>query len=371
MSACQSPQMWPRSRRTDSTSSQCEITRRSCHAPARPAVADGVDPASPPSSRAHASASRRRARSSSRSWTGPRSPVAWIRSARTARERSAPPPYLDRREEVVTRVCRLCADFETARPRAGSRSSPSGCDCSRPGRRARAPPVELIDEPVRSRRGGPRRAHDAPRSPRRGSSARPRARPGHRERLTTFRFLAARSPAAARCRRGDPRDDRSCSEWNGSCWKSDSSQRSSASARSASASASPSRTKGSAARGRGTVERVGSPGGGVAMGRTGRIPRGAVERLEEHGAGGCSGAAVARAGWLRGCVSAIPAGALGMSLLLPSAGSVARRRSTDAARARSAIESRPSPSGWRRASSLFGGGPVLDALAELPALPLL
>ena len=81
---------------------------------------------------------------------------------------------------------------------------------------------------------------------------------------------------------------RSCSDANGSAWKSESSQRSSASASSRSSSAIVRRPRSLFARSAvsGSI-RTGSPGGGVAaIGSTGRIPYGRqVEPLEEDGAG--------------------------------------------------------------------------------------
>ena len=91
---------------------------------------------------------------------------------------------------------------------------------------------------------------------------------------------AAPSSTAARSSHVSPSsaasEPRSCSDRNGSCWKSDSSQRSSASASAASPSARPSRAEQlRAPPAAERVEAVGSPGGCVAaIGSTARIPNG-------------------------------------------------------------------------------------------------
>ena len=88
---------------------------------------------------------------------------------------------------------------------------------------------------------------------------------------------------------------RNCSERNGSCWKSDSSQRSSASARTLSASARLRRSSSSPASApRNESRRVASPGGCVAaIGRTGRIPNGRPSSVSNNTGPAESGAAVA------------------------------------------------------------------------------
>src|SRR5512132_2806074 len=109
--------MWPDPRWTASTSSQCEITHGSCHAPTPPVDAPRrhlphhlLPPGPTPPLRGGEPGAPREARA------GPRSPVAWTRSARTARERSVLPPCSARSPEPETGVCRLRAEWVTCSP---------------------------------------------------------------------------------------------------------------------------------------------------------------------------------------------------------------------------------------------------------------
>ena len=320
VSDCQSPQMWPSSRRTTVTSSQCAITHRSCHAPAPPAVArpqrrrHHLLPPCPRLRLAEESAElaeeldRARVR-----------PSHGLDPRRTAPARSAPPPWSDRspvtRDGCVPASCRFRDDadappsadecaYEAARRRSGA-SSPSSARSSR----VRARPGRRRAGPRRASAGRPRGPGTPPPRPRRAARASPWSASravglGLEEHATRSGQVEPKSAARA---------PRSCSDLKGSCWNSESSQRSSASARVVSPSASASRTSSSAASAaRNSSSRVGSPGGCVAaIGSTGRMPKGRPSSVSKSTGPAASGAAVARRIALT--ASAISAGASGDS----------------------------------------------------------
>ena len=109
------------------------------------------------------------------------------------------------------------------------------------------------------------------------------------ERLAPLGVLFEEDRGPKRPRRTEERGERRAEllERNGSCWNSDSSQRSSASARYVSASAIPSRTSSSAASRRGIVEprRLAREAASPRSGARADAVRAAVERLEQDRAG--------------------------------------------------------------------------------------
>ena len=328
------PAMWPRSPRQVRTSSQCEITSRSCHAPApRAGHSTARAPASPPSgSRPRLGLLEQR----------PQLVDELRRAAHLAVEQ------LDALEAFEDRL-RLVHVSTVALPRShvGNGFAPKRRIRSRRPRRA----VPGSD------RGRAARDRGRARDDRGRVSAAPRRwRVAQRPRPPSLRAARRRadvsSPYSSSRARGSsprrtqpriahvsPRSDasaaRSCSPRNGSFWKSDSSQRSRASESSGSPSASPSAVE--------DVDRDRRPERVEARRLTGWLGRGdrkhgldaerpPVERLEEHRARGhgCSGRQTKRADGIRDL-----RGRVRRRARRPRAHAGARRASCDRARVRS------------------------------------